>query len=177
METKFVSSLVLNVWILLFSGISWRASSQVVVYSGSCPVHICVGCAWCFASCFNVISVLSVANFCCLTAGVTWPVCGPGLAQSLINTRLLDVLFMFGLQTRYQDIKPDIVWRVQLLTGRRPMRCLSAGAIACIALCKSAPMAMDNTRHRRLSCRVACLLAADWYLLIVSIHNSAWRSG
>jgi len=37
-------------------------------------------------------------------------------------------------------IKLDIVRRVQLLTGQRPVRSFSAGAVASIALWKSAPV-------------------------------------
>jgi len=41
---------------------------------------------------------------------------------------------------------PRIVRRVQFLTGRRPMRSFSPGAVATIALWKSAPMVTTDTR-------------------------------
>jgi len=57
--------------------------------------------------------------------------------------------------------KLDIVRRVQLLTGRRAMRSCTAGAVAIIALCKSAPMDRQTDRRRTCSNRPRLCDASD----------------
>ena len=81
--------------------------------------------------------------------------------------------------------KLDIVRRVQLVTGRRPMRRFAPGTVASIALCKSAPMVCTNivlsngqsiVRVRLLVCLlILCLLNQLTFHLDFSNSNRVAR--
>ena len=57
--------------------------------------------------------------------------------------------------------KLDIARRVQFLTGRRPLRSFSPGAVAVIALWKSALMDRQTDRRRTCSNRSHLCYASD----------------